>query len=71
LRADDDLSDAALCRAIGSAHLACEIVDNRYGKPLEGGIPTILTDDFFHSTFAAHAASPLAERHRSRSPWYH
>ena len=46
-----DLSDDGLRAAIGSAHLACEIVDNRYGKPLEVGIPTILTDDFFHSAF--------------------
>ena len=58
LRADRDLSDAALCAAIGSAHLACEVVDNRYGKPLEVGIPTILTDDFFHSAFVLHTPRP-------------
>jgi 2-keto-4-pentenoate hydratase len=58
LSADDDLSDDALCAAIGTAHLACEIVDNRYGAPLEVGIPTILTDDFFHSAFVLRAPRP-------------
>ncbi|MCS0494442.1 hypothetical protein NVS89_04980 [Ancylobacter sp. MQZ15Z-1] len=58
LRAGDDLSDEALCAAIGSAHLACEIVDNRYGQPLNVGIPTILTDDFFHSAFVLRAPRP-------------
>jgi len=51
LNGESDLSDDGLRAAIGSTHLACEIVDNRYGKPLEVGIPTILTDDFFHSAF--------------------
>jgi 2-keto-4-pentenoate hydratase len=51
LAPEGDLSDEGLARAITSAHLACEIVDNRYGSPLEVGIPTILTDDFFHSAF--------------------
>ncbi|QJP15067.1 hypothetical protein G3545_16290 [Starkeya sp. ORNL1] len=47
-----NLSDDALRDAIASAHLACEIVDNRYGVPLDVGIPTILTDDFFNAAFA-------------------
>ena len=46
-----DLSDDALSAAVQSAHLACEVIDNRYGAPLEVGIPTILTDDFFHAAF--------------------
>jgi 2-keto-4-pentenoate hydratase len=46
-----DLSDEGLRAAIASAHLGCEIIDNRYGAPLDIGIPTILTDDFFHSAF--------------------
>ena len=46
-----DLSEEGLRAAIASGHLACEVIDNRYGAPLEVGIPTILTDDFFHSAF--------------------
>lgn len=47
-----DLSDAALSEAVGSAHLACEVVDARYGVPAtEIGAPTLLTDDFLHSAF--------------------
>ncbi|MCK0209949.1 hypothetical protein MWN33_18105 [Starkeya koreensis] len=47
-----DLSDAALTDAIASAHLACEVVDARYGvPPAEIGAPTLLTDDFLHVRF--------------------
>jgi 2-keto-4-pentenoate hydratase len=56
LHPDGDLSDDTLRAAIASAHLACEVVDNRYGKPLDVGIPTILTDDFFHAAFVLGAA---------------
>jgi len=58
LNGESDLSDNGLRAAIGSAHLACEVVDNRYGKPLEIGVPTILTDDFFHSAFILAPAQP-------------
>ena len=51
LSGTSDLSDDALRGAVASAHLACEIVDNRYGVPLDVGIPTILTDDFFNAAF--------------------
>jgi 2-keto-4-pentenoate hydratase len=51
LHGDSDLSNEALRAAVKSAHLACEVIDNRYGAPLEVGIPTILTDDFFHAAF--------------------
>jgi 2-keto-4-pentenoate hydratase len=37
--------------AIDSCHLACEVVDNRYGDPLAVGVPTLLVDDFFHVSF--------------------
>lgn len=53
-----DLSDDRLRDAIASAHLACEIVDNRYGVPLDVGIPTILTDDFFNSGFVLGPSRP-------------
>ncbi|ADH91341.1 2-keto-4-pentenoate hydratase-like protein [Ancylobacter novellus DSM 506] len=51
LTGTSDLSDEGLRAAIASGHLACEVIDNRYGAPLDVGIPTILTDDFFHSAF--------------------
>jgi 2-keto-4-pentenoate hydratase len=61
-----DLSDDGLRAAIATAHLACEIIDNRYGVPLEVGVPTILTDDFFHSAFVVGPPvagwEPLLER---------
>jgi 2-keto-4-pentenoate hydratase len=58
LRGDGDLSDDALRAAIASAHLACEVIDNRYGVPLDVGIPTILTDDFFHAAFVLGPSQP-------------
>ncbi|MFC7398109.1 2-keto-4-pentenoate hydratase [Chelatococcus sp. GCM10030263] len=51
LHGGSDLSDDILQGAVQSTHLACEVIDNRYGAPLEVGIPTILTDDFFHAAF--------------------
>jgi 2-keto-4-pentenoate hydratase len=51
LHGGSELSDDALRETVQSAHLACEVIDNRYGAPLEVGIPTILTDDFFHAAF--------------------
>jgi 2-keto-4-pentenoate hydratase len=40
-----------LLSSVASCHLACEIIDNRYGAPLDVGIPTLLGDDFFHAGF--------------------
>ncbi len=54
--ADPGLSDAAVVDAIGSCHLACEIIDNRYGDPLRVGVPSLLADDFFHAGFVIGAA---------------
>jgi 2-keto-4-pentenoate hydratase len=51
LHGGSSLSDDALREAVQSAHVACEVIDNRYGAPLEVGIPAILTDDFFHAAF--------------------
>jgi 2-keto-4-pentenoate hydratase len=49
--ADPGLSDAAIADAVGSCHIACEIIDNRYGDPLAAGVPSLLADDFFHAGF--------------------
>jgi 2-keto-4-pentenoate hydratase len=46
-----DLRPSVLRDAVVSCHLACEIIDNRYGDPLKAGIPTLLADDFFHAAF--------------------
>lgn len=54
-----DLSDAALADAVASAHLACEVVDARYGvPPAEIGAPTLLTDDFLHVGFVLGSPVP-------------
>lgn len=52
LDAATDLSDGALVEAVASVHLACEVIDARYGMPpTELGAPTLLTDDFLHVGF--------------------
>src|SRR5690606_14678325 len=53
-----DLRPPALRDAVASCHLACEIIDNRYGDPLKVGIPTLLADDFFHAAFVMGEANP-------------
>jgi 2-keto-4-pentenoate hydratase len=53
-----DLRPSALRDAVASCHLACEIIDNRYGDPLKVGIPTLLADDFFHAAFVVGEANP-------------
>ena len=53
------LSNVDLRQAIASAHLACEVVDNRYGTtPVNIGAPTLLTDDFLHAGFVLGPANP-------------
>jgi 2-keto-4-pentenoate hydratase len=37
--------------AIESCHLACEIIDFRYGDAMALGVPTLIADDFFHAGF--------------------
>jgi 2-keto-4-pentenoate hydratase len=53
-----DLSDAALADAVAHCHIACEIIDNRYGTPLENGVPTLLADDFFHAGYVIGPENP-------------
>jgi len=48
---DPGLSDSAIADAVGSCHIGCEIIDNRYGDPLSVGVPSLLADDFFHAGF--------------------
>jgi 2-keto-4-pentenoate hydratase len=46
-----DLSDATIMDAIGACHIACEIIDNRYGDPMAVGVPSLIADDFFQAGF--------------------
>jgi 2-keto-4-pentenoate hydratase len=44
--------------AIARCHIACEIIDNRYGEPLSVGVPSLLADDFFHVGFVLGPENP-------------
>jgi 2-keto-4-pentenoate hydratase len=46
-----DFSPEKIIEAIGGCYIACEVVDNRYGNPMEVGVPCLLADDFFHVGF--------------------
>jgi 2-keto-4-pentenoate hydratase len=50
-----DLSTAAITDAIGACHIACEIIDNRYGDPMAVGVPSLIADDFFQVGFVVGA----------------
>jgi 2-keto-4-pentenoate hydratase len=56
--AKDDLSDSSIIRAIATCHLACEIIDNRYGQPMDVGVPSLLADDWFNVGFVLGPANP-------------
>jgi 2-keto-4-pentenoate hydratase len=59
LRSDldgSDLSTTALANAIGACHIACEVIDNRYGDPMTVGVPSLIVDDFFQAGFVIGAA---------------
>jgi 2-keto-4-pentenoate hydratase len=53
--ADPDLSVEAVKDAIGTCHIACEIIDNRYGDPMAVGVPSLIADDFFQVGFVVGA----------------
>lgn len=52
-----DLSTATITAAIGACHIACEIIDNRYGDPMALGVPTLIADDFFQVGFVMGAGN--------------
>lgn len=37
--------------AVDECMIGCEIVKNRYGRPLERGLPTLIADDFFQAGY--------------------
>jgi 2-keto-4-pentenoate hydratase len=53
--ADPALSIATITDAIGACHIACEIIDNRYGAPMSLGVPSLIADDFFQVGFVVGA----------------
>jgi 2-keto-4-pentenoate hydratase len=55
---DPDLSDANIADAVESCHIACEIIDNRYGDPLALGVPSLIADDFFNDSIVIGPANP-------------
>ncbi|HET6605192.1 MAG TPA: hypothetical protein VFG62_00900 [Rhodopila sp.] len=48
---DGSESSQSLADAIGACHIACEIIDNRYGAPMDVGVPSLIADDFFQAGF--------------------
>jgi 2-keto-4-pentenoate hydratase len=53
--ADPALSISKIRDAIGACHIACEIIDNRYGDPMALGVPSLIADDFFQVGFVVGA----------------
>jgi 2-keto-4-pentenoate hydratase len=51
LRRDIDAAESDISDAIGTCHIACEIIDNRYGDPMAVGVPSLIADDFFQVGF--------------------
>lgn len=52
------LSKTDVAGAIGACHIACEIIDDRYGDPAAVGVPSLIADDFFQAGFVLGPANP-------------
>jgi len=64
------LSKTDVASAIGACHIACEIIDNRYGDPAAVGVPSLIADDFFQAGFVLGPANPdwrYQDLHRVRA----
>lgn len=48
-----------LINAVDDCSIGCEIVQNRYGSPLERGLPTLIADDFFQAGYVLGQPSRL------------
>ncbi len=44
--------------AVAECHIACELVDNRYGDPAALGTPSLIADDWFNVCFVMGAGNP-------------
>jgi 2-keto-4-pentenoate hydratase len=49
--ADPTLSTQQLMDSVAACHIACEIIDNRFGDPKAVGVPTLLADDYLQVGF--------------------
>ncbi|HEX3992027.1 MAG TPA: hypothetical protein VHX39_12725 [Acetobacteraceae bacterium] len=58
LRRDLDGTDPDIADAIGACHIACEIIDNRYGDAMAVGVPSLIADDFFQVGFVLGTECP-------------
>ncbi len=58
LRRDLDGDDVDVADAIGACHIACEIIDNRYGDAMAVGVPSLIADDFFQVGFVLGPENP-------------
>lgn len=47
-----------LAAAVASCHISCEIIDRRYGEPLQDTVGSLLADDFFNVGFVLGTANP-------------
>jgi 2-keto-4-pentenoate hydratase len=52
------VSPEAAAAAVATCHIACELVDNRYGDPSATGAPSLIADDWFNVSFVLGSASP-------------
>ena len=55
---DASATPATVADHIGACHVACEIIDNRYGEPLPLGVPTLVADDFFQAGWVLGPVNP-------------
>jgi len=46
-----EFATADILNAVDCCMIGCEIVRNRYGIPLERGLPTLIADDFFQAAY--------------------
>jgi 2-keto-4-pentenoate hydratase len=58
LRRDLDGNETDVADAIGACHIACEIIDNRYGDAMAVGVPSLIADDFFQVGFVLGPENP-------------
>jgi len=57
--ADEGITPEEILRAVDACMIGCEIVRNRYGVPLERGLPTLIADDFFQAGYVL--GEPVAD----------
>ncbi len=56
--ANGQIEPERVAAGIAACHIACEIIDDRYGDPLAAGVPSLLVDDFFNAGFIIGPENP-------------